>query len=109
MIPFKRLNFHDISNCRCSALVPRSYIRPDHNDKRFRVHNGSFRKRPNERQGRILTSANFLASRAPLLAGHAVAALLVLEDSRYSIQLREDPATLWSPVHFGIVGAGDQD
>jgi hypothetical protein len=31
----------------------------------------------------VLTAANFLASRAPLPIGHAVAALLVLEDGRY--------------------------
>src|SRR5258705_13701928 len=37
----------------------------------------------------ILPPVNFLASGAPLRIGHAVAALLVLEDGRYIMQLRD--------------------
>jgi 8-oxo-dGTP pyrophosphatase MutT (NUDIX family) len=57
-------------------------------------------------RGRILTAANFLASRAPLLAGHAVAALLVLEDGRYIVQLRDDIPNIWYPGHWGLFGGG---
>jgi 8-oxo-dGTP pyrophosphatase MutT (NUDIX family) len=57
-------------------------------------------------RGRILTAANFLASRAPLLAGHAVAALLVLENGRYIMQLRDDLPNIWYPGHWGLFGGG---
>jgi 8-oxo-dGTP pyrophosphatase MutT (NUDIX family) len=53
-------------------------------------------------RGRILTDANFL----PLLAGHAVAALLVLEDGRYIVQLRDDIPNIWYPGHWGLFGGG---
>jgi 8-oxo-dGTP pyrophosphatase MutT (NUDIX family) len=53
-------------------------------------------------KGRILTDANFL----PLLAGHAVAALLVLEDGRYIVQLRDDIPNIWYPGHWGLFGGG---
>ena len=56
-----------------------------------------------------MTAANFLASRAPLLAGHAVAALLVLEDSRYIMQLRDDLPNIWYPGHWGLFGGGVDD
>src|SRR5215831_11210168 len=60
-------------------------------------------------RGGILTAANFLASRAPLLAGHAVAELLVLEDSRYIMQLRDDLPNIWYPGHWGLFGGGVDD
>jgi 8-oxo-dGTP pyrophosphatase MutT (NUDIX family) len=53
-----------------------------------------------------LTAANFLASRAPLRPGHAVAALLVLEDGRYIMQLRDDVPNIWYPGHWGLFGGG---
>jgi 8-oxo-dGTP pyrophosphatase MutT (NUDIX family) len=61
----------------------------------------AFVTRTSER-GRILTDANFL----PLLAGHAVAALLVLEDGRYIVQLRDDIPNIWYPGHWGLFGGG---
>ena len=56
-----------------------------------------------------MTIANFLESRAPLRAGHAVAALLVLEDGRYIMQLRDDIPNIWYPGHWGLFGGGIED
>jgi 8-oxo-dGTP pyrophosphatase MutT (NUDIX family) len=53
-----------------------------------------------------LTVENFLRSRAPLSTGHAVAALLVLEDGRYIMQLRDDLPDIWYPGHWGLFGGG---
>src|SRR5260370_27490648 len=52
----------------------------------------------------LLTAANFLASRAPLRTGHAVAALLVLEDGRYIMHFRDDVPIILSPGHWGLFG-----
>lgn len=49
---------------------------------------------------------NFLAPDAPLRIGHAVAALLVLEDGRYIMQLRDDIPGIWYPGHWGLFGGG---
>src|SRR5262245_41676688 len=57
----------------------------------------------------LVTTANFLASRAPLRTGHAVAALLVLEDGRYIMQLRDDVPNIWHPGHWGLFGGGVDD
>jgi 8-oxo-dGTP pyrophosphatase MutT (NUDIX family) len=51
-----------------------------------------------------LTVANFLESRVPLQAGDAVAALLVLDDGRYIMQLRDDIPGIWYPGHWGLFG-----
>ena len=53
-----------------------------------------------------MTVENFLRSRAPLSTGHAVAALLVLEDGRYIMQLRDDLPDIWYPGHWGLFGGG---
>ena len=53
-----------------------------------------------------MTVENFLRSRAPLSTGHAVAALLVLEDGRYIMQLRDDLPNIWYPGHWGLFGGG---
>jgi 8-oxo-dGTP pyrophosphatase MutT (NUDIX family) len=53
-----------------------------------------------------LTAENFLRARAPLSTGHAVAALLVLEDGRYIMQLRDDLPDIWYPGHWGLFGGG---
>ena len=53
-----------------------------------------------------MTVENFLRSRAPLSTGHAVAALLVLEDGRYIKQLRDDLPNIWYPGHWGLFGGG---
>ncbi len=49
---------------------------------------------------------SFLTSRAPLTAGDAAAALLVLEDARYLLQLRDDIPPIWYPGHWGLFGGG---
>jgi len=56
-----------------------------------------------------LTAGSFLGSRAPLQIGHAVAALLLLEDGRYIMQLRDDIASIWYPGHWGLFGGGVDD
>ncbi len=56
-----------------------------------------------------MTAGSFLGSRAPLQIGHAVAALLVLEDGRYIMQLRDDIASIWYPGHWGLFGGGVDD
>ena len=53
-----------------------------------------------------MTVENYLRSRAPLSTGHAVAALLVLEDGRYIMQLRDDLPDIWYPGHWGLFGGG---
>ena len=53
-----------------------------------------------------MTVENFLRSRAPVSTGHAVAALLVLEDGRYIMQLRDDLPDIWYPGHWGLFGGG---
>src|SRR5262249_19104994 len=57
----------------------------------------------------LLTASSFPASRAPLRPGHAVAALLVLEDGRYIMQLRDDVPNIWYPGHWGLFGGGVDD
>jgi 8-oxo-dGTP pyrophosphatase MutT (NUDIX family) len=47
---------------------------------------------------------NFLNSRAPLAAGDAAAALIMLEDGRYVLQLRDDIPHIWYPGHWGLFG-----
>jgi 8-oxo-dGTP pyrophosphatase MutT (NUDIX family) len=49
---------------------------------------------------------NFLTSHAPLTTGDAAAALLVLEDQRYLLQLRDDIPPIWYPGHWGLFGGG---
>jgi 8-oxo-dGTP pyrophosphatase MutT (NUDIX family) len=51
-----------------------------------------------------LEFGNFLSSRTPLHAGDAVAALLILEDGRYLVQLRDDIRQIWYPGHWGLFG-----
>src|SRR5213592_4872095 len=47
---------------------------------------------------------SFLSSQAPLKVGDAAAALLVLEDERYLLQLRDDIPNIWYPGHWGLFG-----
>ena len=47
---------------------------------------------------------SFLSSQAPLAAGDAAAALLVLDDGRYLMQLRDDLPHIWYPGHWGLFG-----
>jgi len=47
---------------------------------------------------------NFLHAQAPLAAGDAAAALLVLDDGRYLLQLRDDLPHIWYPGHWGLFG-----
>jgi 8-oxo-dGTP pyrophosphatase MutT (NUDIX family) len=49
-------------------------------------------------------NGNFLSSREPLRASNAAAALLVLEDGRYLLQLRDDIPGIWYPGHWGLFG-----
>jgi 8-oxo-dGTP pyrophosphatase MutT (NUDIX family) len=49
---------------------------------------------------------NFLTSIATLQMNDAVAALLVLEDGRYLMQLRDDFPHVWYPGFWGLFGGG---
>ena len=52
----------------------------------------------------------FLTSTTPLYPGDAVAALIVLEDDRYLLQLRDQKAGIFFPGHWGLFGgAVDED
>jgi 8-oxo-dGTP pyrophosphatase MutT (NUDIX family) len=46
----------------------------------------------------------FLGSRAPLTGADAAAALLVLEDGRYLVQLRDQKPDIFYPGHWGLFG-----
>lgn len=46
----------------------------------------------------------FLTSREPLRVGDAAAAILVTEDGRYLLQLRDDIPAIWYPGHWGLFG-----
>lgn len=46
----------------------------------------------------------FLTSDTPLRASDAVAALLVLEDGHYVLQLRDPLPQIWFPDHWGLFG-----
>ncbi len=52
---------------------------------------------------------NFLASDADLQMGNAVAAILVLDDGRYLMQLRDDLPNIWYPGFWGLFGGGVND
>jgi len=47
---------------------------------------------------------NLLHAHTPLSVGDAAAALLVLEDGRYILQLRDDLPQIWYPAHWGLFG-----
>jgi 8-oxo-dGTP pyrophosphatase MutT (NUDIX family) len=42
----------------------------------------------------------------PLQTGNAAAAILVLKDGRYLLQLRDDVPQIWYPDHWGLFGGG---
>ena len=42
----------------------------------------------------------------PLQLGNAAAAILLLEDGRYLLQLRDDIPGIWYPGHWGLFGGG---
>ncbi|MBS0245073.1 MAG: NUDIX domain-containing protein [Proteobacteria bacterium] len=47
---------------------------------------------------------HFLTSRLPLRASDAAAAIIVTEDGRYLLQLRDDIPQIWYPDHWGLFG-----
>src|SRR5499426_4649277 len=49
---------------------------------------------------------HFLTSNAPLTTADAAAAIIVLEDQRYLLQLRDDIPPIWYPGHWGLFGGG---
>ena len=48
--------------------------------------------------------STFVNAKAPLYVGDAVAAIIVVEDGRYLLQLRDDLETIWYPGHWGCFG-----
>ncbi|HUC62606.1 MAG TPA: NUDIX domain-containing protein [Alphaproteobacteria bacterium] len=53
-----------------------------------------------------MANSTFLDASTPLQVGDAVAAILVLEDGRYVLQLRDDVPEIWYPGHWGCFGGG---
>ena len=51
-----------------------------------------------------MSDGHFLTSQIPLRAGNATAAILVTEDGRYLVQLRDDIPGVWYPGHWGLFG-----
>jgi 8-oxo-dGTP pyrophosphatase MutT (NUDIX family) len=49
---------------------------------------------------------HFLSDQSPLQCGDAVAAIIVVEDGRYLMQLRDDIPTIFYPGHWGCFGGG---
>ena len=48
----------------------------------------------------------FVTARAPLPIGDAAAAIILLEDGRYLLQLRDNIESIWYPGHWGCFGGG---
>jgi len=46
----------------------------------------------------------FVTARAPLPIGDAAAAIILLEDGRYLLQLRDNIESIWYPGHWGCFG-----
>jgi len=53
--------------------------------------------------------ANFLTDNSPLRGGHAAAAIIVTEDHRYLLQLRDDIPRIYYPGHWGCFGGAIDD
>jgi len=51
-----------------------------------------------------MTNDWFLASTAPLMPANAVAALILLEDGQYLMQLRDQKPEIFYPGHWGLFG-----
>ena len=51
-------------------------------------------------------SAIFVDARSRLSVGDASAAIIILEDGRYLLQLRDDIELIWYPGHWGCFGGG---
>jgi len=52
------------------------------------------------------TRSAFLRSTTNLAVGDAVAAIILLEDGRYLLQLRDEMESIWYPGHWGCFGGG---
>jgi len=50
------------------------------------------------------TSTIFVGARSRLSVGDAAAAIIVLDDGRYLLQLRDDIEPIWYPGHWGCFG-----
>jgi 8-oxo-dGTP pyrophosphatase MutT (NUDIX family) len=48
----------------------------------------------------------FVTAREHLQIGNAVAAIILLEDGRYLLQLRDNIESIWYPNHWGCFGGG---
>jgi 8-oxo-dGTP pyrophosphatase MutT (NUDIX family) len=90
--------------CRAAQLpsgVEGCYNGPACDDKRFPAHVLACCRALGAPR---VTAASFLSSKQALRMAHAVAALLVLEDGRYILQLRDDLPQIWYPGHWGLFG-----
>ena len=48
----------------------------------------------------------FVTARAHLQIGNAAAAIILVEDGRYLLQLRDNIESIWYPNHWGCFGGG---
>jgi 8-oxo-dGTP pyrophosphatase MutT (NUDIX family) len=55
-----------------------------------------------------MTSELLTASRAPLSIGDAVAAIILVEDDGYLMQLRDSKPDIWYPGRWGLFGGGTE-
>ncbi|OJX75926.1 NUDIX domain-containing protein [Magnetospirillum sp. 64-120] len=56
-----------------------------------------------------MSEHHLIAQKTPLKASNACAALLVLENGRYLMQLRDNKPGIWYPDHWGLFGGGVED
>jgi 8-oxo-dGTP pyrophosphatase MutT (NUDIX family) len=49
---------------------------------------------------------HFISAQTPLRAADAVAAIMIVEDGDYVVQLRDDLPHIWYPDHWGCFGGG---
>ena len=52
---------------------------------------------------------HFISDKSPLTGSDAVAALIVSEDGRYLLQLRDDKPGIWYPGHWSCFGGAVND
>jgi 8-oxo-dGTP pyrophosphatase MutT (NUDIX family) len=53
--------------------------------------------------------SHFVSGRSTLYVGNAAAAIILIEDGRYLLQLRDDLESIWYPGHWGCFGGGVEE
>jgi len=55
------------------------------------------------------SSSHLVSGRSSLYVGNAVAAIILTEDGRYLLQLRDNVEAIWYPGHWGCFGGGVEE